>query len=127
MSGSLPCFSHISASHDVGPLRITLLILLCRSINTLMPSNLMTLGHGTGHAAHVLGLFGISGLPWLAEDPAVNLPGLVRLRGRSADTCHQPSGQEDRRENVGQGVGATYVRDGHVGILYGSAGRDEGT
>src|SRR3954447_3919970 len=46
MSGSLPCFSHISASHDVGPLRITLLILLCRSINTLMPSNLMTLAQG---------------------------------------------------------------------------------
>src|SRR3954447_1140339 len=43
MSGSLPCFSHISASHNLGPLRITLLIFLCRSINTLMPSNLMTL------------------------------------------------------------------------------------
>src|SRR3954447_14597913 len=43
MSGSLPCFSHISASRDVGPLRITLLIFLCRSINTLIPSNLMTL------------------------------------------------------------------------------------
>src|SRR5688572_18062362 len=41
MSGSLPCFSHISASHDVGPLRIILLIFLCRSINTLMPSNLI--------------------------------------------------------------------------------------
>src|SRR3954471_14923703 len=44
MSGSLPCFSHISASHNLGPLRICLLIFLCRSINTLMPSNLMTLG-----------------------------------------------------------------------------------
>src|SRR3954463_7040783 len=43
MSGSLPCFSHISASRDVGQLRITLLIFLCHSINTLMPSNLMTL------------------------------------------------------------------------------------
>src|SRR4051812_18542399 len=47
MSGSLPCFSHISASHNLGPLRITLLIFLCRSINTLMPSNLMTLSHET--------------------------------------------------------------------------------
>src|SRR4051794_38958752 len=46
MSGSLPCFSHISASHNLGPLRITLLIFLCRSINTLMPSNLMTLTVG---------------------------------------------------------------------------------
>src|SRR4051794_28588897 len=43
MFGSLPCFSHISASRDVSPLRITLLIFLCRSINTLMLSNLMTL------------------------------------------------------------------------------------
>src|SRR4051795_7279117 len=43
MSGSLPCFLHISASRDVGQLRITLLIFLCHSINTLMPSNLMTL------------------------------------------------------------------------------------
>src|SRR4051794_14036391 len=45
MSGSLPCFLHISASRDVGQLRITLLIFLCHSINTLMPSNLMTLTH----------------------------------------------------------------------------------
>src|SRR3954466_11223672 len=43
MSGSLPCFSHISASRDVDYLGITLPIFLCRSINTLMPSNLMTL------------------------------------------------------------------------------------
>src|SRR3954471_20345430 len=50
MSGSLPCFSHISASHNLGPLRITLLIFLCRSINTLMPSNLMTLRHGSASA-----------------------------------------------------------------------------
>src|SRR5512133_775668 len=46
MFGSLPCFSHILASRDVGPLRITLLIFLCRSINTLMLSNLMTLPFG---------------------------------------------------------------------------------
>src|SRR3954464_15563697 len=50
MSGSLPCFSHISASHNLGPLRITLLIFLCRSINTLMPSNLMTLSLDEGQA-----------------------------------------------------------------------------
>jgi hypothetical protein len=43
MSGSLPCFSHISASRDVDQLRITLLIFLCCSIDTLMPSNLMAL------------------------------------------------------------------------------------
>src|SRR3954453_19424433 len=49
MSGSLPCFLHISASCDVGPLRITLLIFLCRSINTLIPSNLMTLSLGCPH------------------------------------------------------------------------------
>src|SRR6187551_2915741 len=43
MSGSLPCFSHISASRDVGQLKTTLSAFLHRSINTLMPSNLMTL------------------------------------------------------------------------------------
>src|SRR4051812_43387535 len=46
MSGSLPCFSHISASHDVGQLKTTLSAFLHRSINTLMPSNLMTLNTG---------------------------------------------------------------------------------
>src|SRR3954447_25813640 len=45
MSGSLPCFSHISASRDVGQLRTTLSAFLHRSINTLMSSNLMTLTH----------------------------------------------------------------------------------
>src|SRR4051794_27154943 len=54
MSGSLPCFSHISASRDVDQLRISLPIFLCLSINTLMPSNLMTLGQARvpqGHGA----------------------------------------------------------------------------
>src|SRR5687768_1242447 len=46
MSGSLPCFSHISASRDVGQLKTTLSAFLHCSINTLMPSNLMTLTHG---------------------------------------------------------------------------------
>src|SRR3954463_2554135 len=45
MPGSLPCFSHISASRDVGQLRTTLSAFLHRSINTLMSSNLMTLIH----------------------------------------------------------------------------------
>jgi hypothetical protein len=109
--------SAILQDHDLRPLRLVI----------DYDADPREVGHGTGHTARVLGLFGISRLLRLAEDPAVNLPGLVRLRGRGADTCHQPSGQEDRRENVGQGVGATYVRDGHVGILYGSAGRDGGT
>src|SRR4051812_36670798 len=43
MSGSLPCFSHISASRDIDQHKTTLSAFLHRSINTLMPSNLMTL------------------------------------------------------------------------------------
>ena len=44
MSGSLPCFSHISASRDVDYLGITLPIFLFRSIDPSVLSNLMTLG-----------------------------------------------------------------------------------
>ena len=43
MSGSLPCFSHISASRDVDYLGITLPIFLFRSIDPSVLSNLMTL------------------------------------------------------------------------------------
>src|SRR3954454_20607791 len=43
MSGAPSCFSHISTSRDVGQLKPSLPYFPCCSINTLIPSNLMTL------------------------------------------------------------------------------------
>src|SRR4051794_17308747 len=45
MSGAPSCFSHISTSRDVGQLKSSLPYFPCCSINTLIPSILMTLAH----------------------------------------------------------------------------------
>src|SRR4051795_333268 len=106
MSGSLPCFLHISASRDVGQLRITLLIFLCHSINTLMPSNLMTLDHGflrarqaanqtaSGRPPSITDVTSTDPLPYVAGTPARQ--GRLRSPWQNCMTLHLPHSLYDR-------------------------------
>src|SRR3954451_6626946 len=95
MFGSLPCFSHISASRDVSPLRITLLIFLCRSINTLMLSNLMTVVLAQGHIPNVM--IAIFNAPVRADGAGEGLGVETDLAGVAADLLA-------RRRQAGAGV-----------------------
>ena len=116
MSGSLPCFSHISASRDVGQLKTTLSAFLHRSINTLMPSNLMRLNLVWGFQCQAVSYSSLQCVhPYVrSEEPSLR---------PDHDPGQTPAGAEvkDGRQATAAG-GAASLRSAPAGVTLGWLG-----